>query len=590
MRRQTAGASYDEAPRVTYRAGRRRSGGQGPADFDACRKVLLGLLCVIVAAVALRLFWLQVIDGPRLASEAEGRRTNVVTLTARRGTIYDRNGKVLAMSVDCQTIYANPKVVENASAVAQVLAQNLGGVASDYVSDLTADTTFRYIKRQVDQDVADKIEQELSDQGLAGIYYLKDSKRIYPYGNTGAQILGFVGSEGTGLSGLEYYYNDILTGTDGQMIMETGLGGTPIAGGTSEVTEAQDGTDIMLSVDIDLQEEAERIIAEGVETYQSESGSVMVSDPKTGEIYAACSTPLPDFSNLTDSSSLDLKLVSQSYEPGSVFKVITTSIGYDLGLYTPDTVYNVPARYMLGDNYVQDDDGRDYAEDMTLRYMLQHSSNPAMALLANEVIGPKRFAEGVERFCIGQKTGIDFPGETTGIVKSYDEYDGTTAGYMAFGQSVAIPMIQIIRAFAAVGNQGTLTTPHFLIAKAGEKVDWPSGGQAISSEACEQEIDAMRAVMTDGTGKNGAVDGYDIAGKTGTGEQAKDSSDGYEGYYYVASLCGFANADDPEVLVYAGLNGTSHLALGSAAHIFHDVMQQSVAILGIAPANSHQGE
>lgn len=547
--------------------------------------MLLGLLCVIVAAVALRLFWLQVVDGPRLASEAESRRTNVVTLTARRGTIYDRNGKVLAMSVECQTIYANPKVVENASAVAQVLAQNLGGVASDYVGDLTADTTFRYIKRQVDQDVADKIKQELSDQGLAGIYYLKDSKRVYPYGSTGAQILGFVGSEGTGLSGLEYYYNDILTGTDGQMIMETGLGGTPIAGGTSEVTEAQNGTDIMLSIDIDLQEEAERIIAEGVETYQSESGSVMVSDPKTGEIYAACSTPLPDFSNLTDSSSLDLKLVSQSYEPGSVFKVITTSIGYDLGLYTPDTVYNVPARYTLGDNYVQDDDGRDYAEDMTVRYMLQHSSNPAMALLANEVIGPKRFAEGVEKFCIGQKTGIDFPGETTGIVKSYDEYDGTTAGYMAFGQSVAIPMIQIIRAFAAVGNQGTLTTPHFLIAKAGEKVDWPSGGQAISAEACEQEIDAMRAVMTDGTGKNGAVEGYDIAGKTGTGEQAKDGSDGYEGYYYVASLCGFANADDPEVLVYAGLNGTSHLALGSAAHVFHDVMQQSVAILGIAPAN-----
>ena len=547
--------------------------------------MLLGLLCVIVAAVALRLFWLQVVDGPRLASEAESRRTNVVTLTARRGTIYDRNGKVLAMSVECQTIYANPKVVENASAVAQVLAQNLGGVASDYVGDLTADTTFRYIKRQVDQDVADKIKQELSDQGLAGIYYLKDSKRVYPYGSTGAQILGFVGSEGTGLSGLEYYYNNILTGTDGQMIMETGLGGTPIAGGTSEVTEAQNGTDIMLSIDIDLQEEAERIIAEGVETYQSESGSVMVSDPKTGEIYAACSTPLPDFSNLTDSSSLDLKLVSQSYEPGSVFKVITTSIGYDLGLYTPDTVYNVPARYTLGDNYVQDDDGRDYAEDMTVRYMLQHSSNPAMALLANEVIGPKRFAEGVEKFCIGQKTGIDFPGETTGIVKSYDEYDGTTAGYMAFGQSVAIPMIQIIRAFAAVGNQGTLTTPHFLIAKAGEKVDWPSGGQAISAEACEQEIDAMRAVMTDGTGKNGAVEGYDIAGKTGTGEQAKDGSDGYEGYYYVASLCGFANADDPEVLVYAGLNGTSHLALGSAAHIFHDVMQQSVAILGIAPAN-----
>ena len=578
-------ASYDEASRVTYRARRGRPGGGGPADFDGSRKVLLGAFAVVAFAVVARLFWLQVVEAPRLSSEAQDRRTNVITLTARRGTIYDRNGKVLAMSVDCETIYANPKAVEDASAVASVLADNLGGQASDYLGDLTADTTFRYIQRKVDQDVADKIQQELSERDLSGVYFLADSKRVYPYGNTGAQVLGFVGSEGKGLSGLEYYYDDLLTGEDGQMIVETGLGGTPIAGGTSEVTEAKDGTDIMLSIDIDLQEEAEKIISEGVETYQSDSGSVMVSDPKTGEIYAACSTPLPDFSNLTDSSSLNLKLVSESYEPGSVFKVITTSIGFDLGLYTPDTVYNVPARYTLGDNYVQDDDGRDWAEDMTVRYMLQHSSNPAMALLANDVIGPKRFAEGVERFCIGQKTGIDFPGETTGIVKSYDEYDGTTAGYMAFGQSVAIPMIQIVRAFAAVANQGTLTTPHFLIAKGGEKVDWPSGGQAISESACEQEKDAMRAVMTEGTGKNGAVDGYDIAGRTGTGEQAKDGSDGYEGYYYVASLCGFANADDPEVLVYAGLNGTSHLALSSAAHIFHDVMQQSVAILGIAPAN-----
>ena len=585
MRRQVQGASYDGAPRAQLRARRQGPGGGGPADFDACRKVVFVVFAVIAFCITARLVLLQVIDAGRLSSEAESRRTNVITLTARRGTIYDRNGKVLAMSVDCETVYANPKAVENASAVASVLADNLGGEAADYMDDLTADTTFRYIQRKVDQDVADKIQSDLTDKDLTGVYFLADSKRVYPYGNTGAQILGFVGTEGKGLSGLEYYYDDLLTGEDGQMIVETGLGGTPIAGGTSEVTEAKNGTDIMLSIDIDIQEEAERIITEGVETYQSESGSVMVSDPKTGEIYAACSTPLPDFSNLTDASSLNLKLISESYEPGSVFKVITTSIGYDLGLYTPDTVYNVPAQYMLGENYVQDDDGRDYAEDMTVRYMLQHSSNPAMVLLANEVIGPKRFAEGVERFCIGQKTGIDFPGETTGIVKSYDEYDGTTAGYMAFGQSVAIPMIQIVRAFAAVGNQGVLTTPHFLIAKGGEKVDWPSGGQAISESACEQEIDAMRAVMTDGTGKNGAVDGYDIAGKTGTGEQAKDGSGGYEGYYYVASLCGFANASDPEVLVYAGLNGTSHLALSSAAHIFHDVMQQSVAILGIAPAN-----
>ena len=546
--------------------------------------MIFAVMGVLIGIVALRLVWLQVIDAGDLSAKAETQRTNVITLHGKRGTIYDRNGNVLAMSEDCTTVYANPELIKDPSGVADVLVDVLGGSKSDYMELLTQDTTFQYLKRQVDTDVADKLKEELAERELDGVYYLSDTKRVYPYGNVGAQILGFVGTDGAGLSGLELQYNDILTGEDGQMLVETGLTGTPIAGGASKVTAAKNGTDIVLSLDIDLQEACEDIISEAVETYSSESGSVMVTNPKTGEILAACSTPLPDFSNLTDASALNLKLVSSSFEPGSVFKVLTTSIGLDLGLYTPDSVYSVPAFYKVGDSYVSDDDGRDWTQDMTVTYMLQHSSNPAMALLVQDVMGAKAFSEGVERYGIGQLTGIDYPGEVAGIVKTYDQYDGSTAGSMAFGQGLAIPMVQIVRAFGAVANDGVPNTPHFLVSKDGEDVSWPAGEQIISAETANEETDMMRAVMTDGTGKNGQVEGYDIAGKTGTGEQAS-ADGGYAQYSYVASLCGFVNADDPEALVYVGLNGTAYLALSSAAHVFHDVTSQTVSIMGIAPVS-----
>ena len=585
-RRSYPEASYDEASRARYRVRASRPGGSGSGGSDHGFVITRRLFSVILGIVAARLAWLQVVDAGELKEKAESQRTNVATLHAKRGTIYDRNGNILAMSEECRTVYANPEVVEDPSGVADILVEMLGGDKQDYMDLLTAGGTFVYIKRQVDQDVADELSSRLAKAELSGIYYLPDMKRIYPYGTVGAQIIGYVGTDGNGLSGIEYYYDDILTGTDGEMLLETGLDGTPIAGGISQVTPAQDGTDLVLAIDIDLQESCESLITAAVETYTSESGSVMVTDPQSGEIIAACSTPLPDFSNLTDPSALNLKPVSSSYEPGSVFKVITTSIGLDLGLYTKDTVYAVPAAYKVGNDYVTDDDGRDYTQDMSVTYMLAHSSNPAMSMLVEEVIGRQRFSEGVARYGIGKLTGIDFPGEVEGIVKTPEEYDGSTAGSMAFGQALAIPMVQIVRAFGAVANDGVPCTPHFLISKGGEDVDWPAGERIISAETANEETDMMRAVMNEdyGTGRNGRVDGYDFAGKTGTGEQASEEG-GYLANTFVASLCGFANADDPQVLVYAGLNGTAYLALASASHVFHDVAQQATSIMGVKPVS-----
>lgn len=586
-RRSYPEASYDEASRARYRVRASRPGGSGGGGsdhgFTVTRRVLLALFGVIAA----RLGWLQVVEADELSSRAESQRTNSIALHAKRGTIYDRNGNVLALSEDCETIYANPTEVEDASAVAAALAEALGGEESDY-EDLIAqnsESTFVYVQRQVDQEVADELSKALDEQGLTGIYFLSDTKRVYPYGNVGAQILGHVNVDGEGSSGLEYYYDDILTGTDGQMLVETGLYGTPIAGGASQVTEAVDGTDIVISLDIDLQEACESIIEEAVEHYSSDSGSVMVTDPKTGEVLAACSTPLPDFSNLEDLESLNLKLVSSSYEPGSIFKVVTTAIGLEDGLFTPDSTYTVPAAVQVGESLVTDDDGRDYTMDMSVAEMLRRSSNAGLALLAQDVIGADAFSEGLERFGIGHATGIDFPGEVDGIVRDREDYDGSSLGSMAFGQGLAFPLVQMVRAYGAIANGGVPMTPHFLVTRGGEEVDWPAGDAVVSAEVAAEEVEMLRAVVNEGTAVNAAVDGYDVAGKTGTGEVAAEDGSGYVAGKFVASLAGFANADDPEVLAYVGLNGVSYLASASAASVFHDIMEQAVNILGVTPVS-----
>ena len=561
-----------------------RPGGEGSGGSDRGIPVTRAAFLGLAGIAGVRLAYLQLLKHGDYSSAAEAQRTNTMTLHAKRGTIYDRNGNALAMSVECETIYANPKAVTDPSGVSSLLVRSLGGDKSDYMDLLTQDTTFVYIERQVDQEVADELRDQLSAHELTGVYFVSDTKRVYPYGTVGAQVIGYVGTDGNGLSGLELYYDDILTGTDGEMIMETGLDGTPIAGGASTVTEARDGTDLVISIDADLQEICERSITEAVDTYLADSGSVMVTDPLSGEVLAACSTPLPDFSNLEDSSSLNLKLVTNAFEPGSVFKVLTTSIGIEAGLFTEDSVYTVPAQVQVGSDYVTDVDGRDYTMDMSVRDMLVRSSNTALAQLVQDVIGAETFSEGVDRFGIGKTTGIDFPGEIAGIVRDLEDYDGSTAGSMAFGQGLAIPMVQIVRAFGAVANGGVPLTPHFLVYRGEEQVEWPAGERIISEETVAQEIDMMRGVMTEGSGTSGSVEGYDFAGKTGTGEQA-DESGGYRDDYYVSSLCAFANASAPEILLYVGLNGTPYLSSASSGVVFNEIARQAVGILGISPAS-----
>lgn len=590
-RRNAPEASYDEASRARYRT---RAGIVGNAASDDSLfgrrfKVLFVVMGFIAIVILGFLFFYQVINQQSLAKGAEENRKNVIPLHAKRGTIYDRNGNVLAMSVDCKDIYCNPKEIKDPAGVAQVLADSLGGKPGDYLEALKKDTTFSYIKRQADKTASAKVKAALEEKKLAGVYYVDNTKRVYPYGNVGVQILGYVGSDGKGISGLEYYYDKELSGEDGSMIMETGLGGTPIAGGSSQVTEAKNGKDIVLSLDINLQDEAEKQLTQAVKDNDAkDGGSLLAMNPKNGEIYAACSYPLPDFSGKTDldPDSLNLKLVSNSYEPGSVFKVVTTAIGMENTLFGPNSTFNVPLTIDVGGHIVEDDDWRSGAMDMTVTEMMRRSSNVGMATLETQVIGDKRFAQGLEDLGIGQATGIDFPGEADGIVKPIDKYESYTGGNMSFGQGLAIPFIQVTRVYAAVANGGNLVTPHFATSIGGKDIDWPVKEGVLSKTTCDGEKEMLRTVIREGTGVRAQVSGYDIAGKTGTGQQVDKKTSAYDNSgHYVSSLCGFANADDPDVLVYAGLNDTQQLASQSAAVVFSTFMKSAVTHLEIPPAS-----
>lgn len=567
-------SSYDEE-----RAARR---GNGPVRGGHFR--IPPALLVLFGLVLVRLLWLQVADAGRLSAKADALTTTNVTIQAKRGTIYDRNGNVLATSVECRTLYCNPKAIEDKNAVAAVLADKLGGQASDYLSTLAQDTTFAYLKRQVDTDVAADVTNTLAADNLTGVYALTDVKRVYPYGEVGGQVLGFIGTDGHGLSGLELQYDDLLSGTDGEMLMERGRDGTPVAGGASEIHEATDGTDIIISLDVNIQRVAEEQLTQAMSDTEAKSGNVIVTVPDTGEILAACSWPMfdPSDSSTVTNDALKLMGVSDSYEPGSTFKTLTMAIGYETGTINKNSTFTVPAKVMVGDDGVTDDDGRDYTMDMTPTEIMRRSSN-AGAAMVGMAIGADKFSEGIASFGIGQKTGIDFPGESAGIVPSRDEYTGATTGAAAFGQGIAFPSIQLVRAVGAVANKGTLMTPHFLVQKGSEKADWGEGTRILSEETCENVIGDLREVVLDGTGVNAQLAGYDVVGKTGTGQQALDTG-GYLDDSFLSSFIGFANGEDASALCYIGVYGTSYH--GSAvAKPFSAIMNEALTDLNVPKDN-----
>lgn len=570
---------YRTDPRGASRPPRTGTGASSPLQDPTRRTVVKGLLGLGMGLGVFKLAQHQIFYRDVNMTRLEGRRLLTPTLYAKRGTLYDRNGNVLAASEECRNIALNTKQITDADAVVDALVDHLGVERSYAREKVGEDTTWTYVKMKVDTEVA----EALLDEGLAGVEYEHAMKRVYPYGTLASQVLGVVGSDNVGISGLELQYEDELQGENGWMVRERAADGTYIAGGAYEKRDARDGSDLVLTLDINIQRAAEDALAEAVTSSGANYGSVIVTDPATGDILAACSYPTYDPADLSTARTEDmnLRVVTDAYEPGSVFKALVCGMAIDLGLVDTETTFTVPAVVMAGDDEVTDVDDRDYTMTMTVREIMRRSSNTGM-ILVGEKVGADRFAEYLSDYGIGEKSGVDFPGENTGIVKERDEYDGASVAAMSFGQSVSVCPVELVRAVSAIANKGVMTTPHFLKSRHGEEEDWTAGQRRVLDEQTAEKVaDMMLTVVDEGTGSLGQVEGYEVSGKTGTAQRASEEG-GYQENSYMASFMGFAPTSAPKAQVYVTLDGTAYNS-SVAAGPFSTVMEAALDALGVKP-------
>jgi len=526
-----------------------------------------------------RTFYLQVVAASSLQEEAAEHTTRTVELKASRGTIYDRTGQPLAISQAMATIYATPGEVTEPERAAE-LAEILGITEADVYERLTSDSGFRYLARRVDPSIGEQVKA----LGLKGVSVISEDKRVYPMGALAPQLLGFVGGDYyLGMAGLELQYDDILAGESGEMtVLSDRKTGARVQ--TIETKKAVPGEPITLTIDAEIQFKMETVLSDVVEKFQAKKAFGVVLDPRTGEVLAMANTPVFD---PNDHGSLELtdqdkrnSTVNDQYEPGSTFKMIAVASALENGVVTPQTEFELEPTITVYDQTIHEahDDVPEYRK-LTVTEILAQSSNVGAATIGMQV-GKERMAETISDFNFTKALGIDFPGEAVGVMPSANEWYGTMLANVSYGQGIAATPLQLAAAYAAVANDGVLVQPHLLKT---ESDFWSR--RVLSPVVAAQLRNMLTVTVNDGTGSRARIEGYEVAGKTGTAQKVKEGGVGYDDYRYVASFVGMVPAYDPElvVLVMVDEPSTQHLGALVAAPAFSKIAGFAVQRLGIAP-------
>lgn len=547
---------------------------------------LLVAFSALLLGIVLRLVWIQIIEAPAYAAKATAQRMRDIALPARRGTIYDREGEPLAVSVDAKTIYAAPNTIKDKPGTAKALASVLGGDPKTYEAKLAKDIGFVYIARQVDLGLA----KQLEDLKLEGIGFLDDSKRTYPSGELACQVLGFTGSDGHGLAGIEMRYDSVLGGRDGVLLGERDPYGRPIPGGVQKDIPAVEGHDIVLTIDKDIQYHAQVELDSAVKKWAAKGGSVVIMNPRNGEIYAMASTPgfNPNDFQHADAQGFRNRPISDAYEPGSTIKSVTAASVIDKGIVTPDTTFVLPPTLTVAGKTIHDAESRGTVK-WSLTQIVTMSSNVG-AVKVGSRLGKQGLYDAFARFGLTQATGVDFPGEARGWLPKPSLWSSTSMANIPFGQGLSATPLQLCRAIAAIANGGMMTTPHFLLQVPQDPKavpSWPTT-RSVSPQTATTTTNVLKHVVTEGTGKAAAVPGYMVAGKTGTAQVALPNGKGYASGTYIASFIGYLPADDPQVLIMVKLDEPKNAIFGGtvAAPSFSALAQFCVEHLKIPPTTA----
>jgi cell division protein FtsI (penicillin-binding protein 3) len=534
------------------------------------------LLCFLV--IVGRAFWLQGVQGGALASEAISQQTETVTVPGLRGSLLDRSGNELATSEDATTIYATPYQVENPPQAAAKLAPILELDKGEVLRSLTADNGFSYVAHKVSLEAAARIEA----LKLEGIGELPDSRRTYPQGEMAGQVVGAVGSENQGLTGLESGEESVLSGSDGERRIVRDALGDPIR--LETVTEASDGEDIQLTLDPLIQEKTERVLAEVGETYAPKGATAIVMDPRSSQILAMANWPPVDPNDLSSASNDDLvnKATGFTYEPGSTFKAFTVSAALQEKLVTPESSFTLPPSIQVADRVIEDAEARP-TETLSVAEILAHSSNVGAVTIGLEV-GAEKFSRWINRFGFGSPTGVQFPAEEQGIVPELDQYSGSTMGNLPIGQGLAVTPMQMMAGYAAIADGGILKQPQLIERIGDRQIHEPKGHRVIDAGVAAQVREMLEGVLAaGGTASEVSVPGYTLAGKTGTAQVAENGT--YSETKYVASFIGFAPAQDPKLLAAVIVDQPQGDIYGGsvAAPAFGQIASFALPYLGIAP-------
>ncbi|REK10095.1 MAG: penicillin-binding protein 2 [Actinobacteria bacterium] len=560
------------------------------------RLALIGIILLMAwGVVAWRLVQVQVVTAPEIAERGLQQRLVSRELPPQRGKIFDRNGDLLAMTVEAESLYAVPGQVEEPLWVAQQFGTLLG-VDPDVLYDrLTSDKDFVYIKRQVDGDVAD----ELLALGVRGVYSLPESTRVYPAGEVASHVVGFVNIDGVGQEGLEIIYEDALRGIPGQELFERDKDGVPIPQGMNDIIPAVPGVDLNTTIDLPLQYQAQQACEDMVAEAEAEACWVVAIEVETGAVLAMTGAPAfdPNTKLTVDGEPFSNFNVRGIYEPGSTQKLITFAAALEEQTVEVGTVFpNVADVLELREGACEFDDDevhgcyRDFDEhetvDMTVQQIFTQSSNVGTIRVA-ETLGEERLVEYIQAFGLGTSTGVDYGAEASGIL-NFAAGCETCWASGAIGYSVAVTPLQMAAAYAAIGNDGVWTTPHIV----SSTIDAQGQTEVASLETrvivSEQTARLMRellaGVVESGTGQSGQVDGYRVGGKTGTAN--KLGEDGRYTEETRASFVGMAPIDDPKVVVAVVIDAPSHeyrTGGASAAPVFSRVMEHALHRLGVTP-------
>ncbi len=517
--------------------------------------------------IVCRAFWLQGVEASQLSSQALDQQTETVMVPGLRGAILDRNGTRLASSEDAATIVATPYLVKKPQRAATLLAPILKEKRGEVLGALTAESGFSYVAKNVDLSTAIKIEK----LELEGIEQIPGSRRVYPQGEMAGQVIGVVGSEGQGLTGIEEGENSVLAGEEGERKVVTDALGDPIK--LETVKEARDGEDVELTLDPAIQERTEQALAKVGETYSPLGATAIVMNPETSEILAMANWPPIDPGDLGAVESNE-ELLNQAtgfnYEPGSTFKAFTVSAALEEGLVTPTTEFVVPPEIEIGERIIKDAEEHG-TENMTVEQILARSSNIG-AVEIGQKIGATKYSKWIERFGFGKPTGVQFPNEEHGIVPKLSEYSGATMGNLPMGQGAAVTPI----------HDGIERPPQLVKRIGEEEVHEPKGHRVISTEVASEVREMLKGVLgPEGTASEVSVPGYSLAGKTGTAQVAEDG--GYSKTKYIASFIGMAPAEDPKFLAAVIVDQPEGEIYGGsvAAPAFGEIAAFSLPYLGV---------